>query len=408
MDVTVAAIFVFVYVGMILGKIPGLALDRTGIAVLGAIFLLTAGKIPLEEAWRGIDVPTIALLFGLMVLSAQFHMGGFYAHLTHRLGTMDVSPAVFLALLIVCAGSLSALLANDVVCLAMTPVLVEACSRRRLDPVPFLIALACAANVGSAATLIGNPQNMLIGETLHLSFAGYLADAGVPALLGLAAVWCVIGMQSRGKWIKDTPLPAVEEASFSAWQTGKGALVLGSLIGLFLFTQLPRDLLALGAAGWLLLSRRMSSRKILGLVDWQLLILFSGLFIVNHVLTASGNLESIVKVLHSAGIDLHAPAWLFGITVILSNLVSNVPAAMLLLPMAVHPMAGPILALASTLAGNLLIVGSLANIIVVQQAQVLDVRITWKDHARVGIPVTVITLVLAAGWLWLQPHIRPV
>ena len=401
MDGMIAAVFVFVYFGMILGKIPGLALDRTGIALLGAIFLLATGEIAAEDAWRAIDVPTIALLLGLMVLSAQFRLGGFYANLTRRLGTMEVSPALFLALLILCAGFLSALLANDIVCLAMTPVLVEGCARRGIDPVPFLLALACAANVGSAATLIGNPQNMLIGQTLKLSFAGYMLDASVPVVLGLGAVWGVVYQQVGGAWYKKTPIPAVDAPPFNAWQTGKGALVLTTLIALFLFSSWPRDVLALGAAGWLLSSRRMASRKILGLVDWQLLVLFSGLFIVNHVLAASGILAKVMLALRSAGIDIHSPGWLFAVTVFLSNLVSNVPATMLLLPAAVHPLSGPILALASTLAGNLLIVGSIANIIVIEQARGLSIEISWWTHARIGVPVTLITLAIAAAWLWL-------
>lgn len=401
MDGIVAAVFVFVYFGMILGRIPGLALDRTGIALLGAIFLLATGEIAPEDAWRAIDVPTIALLLGLMVLSAQFRLGGFYAHLTRRLGAMEVSPALFLALLIVCAGLLSALLANDIVCLAMTPVLVEGCARRGIDPVPFLLALACAANVGSAATLIGNPQNMLIGQTLKLSFAGYMAEASVPVVLGLGAVWWVVYQRVGGAWYKQTAIPAIDAPPFNAWQTGKGAVVLTTLIALFLFSSWPRDVLALGAAGWLLSSRRMASRKILGLVDWQLLVLFSGLFIVNHVLAASGILAKIMFAVRGVGIDIHSPAWLFAVTVFLSNLVSNVPATMLLLPVAVHPLSGPILALASTLAGNLLIVGSIANIIVIEQAHSLCIEISWWTHARIGVPVTLITLAIAAAWLWL-------
>ena len=407
MDVSVAAVFLFVYLGMILGKIPGLALDRTGIALLGAIFLLALGKIRPEDAWRSVDVPTIALLLGLMVLSAQFRLGGLYAHLTRRLGAMQVSPALFLGLLILCAGFLSALLANDIVCLAMTPVLAESCAKRRLDPVPFLLALACAANVGSAATLIGNPQNMLIGQTLNLSFVGYLLDAAAPALFGLATVWLVINRNSRTNWIRETSVPTVEPPPFNAWQTGKGALVLCLLVGLFIFTKLPRDVLALGAAGWLLSSRRMSSSRILGLVDWHLLVLFCGLFIVNHVLAASGNLDRIMTVVRSTGININDPGWLFGVTVVLSNLVSNVPATMLLLPATLHPMAGSILALASTLAGNLLVVGSIANIIVIEQAKTLGIRITWQEHARVGIPITLISLTFAAAWLWLRAFLWP-
>lgn len=402
MDATVVTIFVFVYLGMILGKIPGLAMDRTGIALVGAILLLADGKIEPEDAWRCIDVQTIALLLGLMVLSAQFRLRGFYTQLTRRLGSMNVSPTTFLAFLIVCVGILSAVLANDIVCLAMTPVLIEACSRRNLNPIPFLLALACAANVGSAATLIGNPQNMLIGQTLHISFASYIVAAGIPVLLGLISVWYVITKRTGNDWTQKTSVPALEAPSFDAWQTAKALIVLSVLVGLFLFTQLPREVLALGAAGWLLSSRHVSSKKILALVDWQLLVLFSGLFVVNHVLAASGNLERFMTAIRSTGIDIYAPAWLFGITAALSNLVSNVPATMLLLPAATHPMAGPILALSSTLAGNFLIVGSIANIIVVEQARSFGIRISWRDHARVGIPITLITLTIAGGWLWLH------
>ena len=402
MDTIVILVFIFVYAGMMLGRIPCLALDRTGIALLGAIILLAAGKIPPGDAWMSIDASTIALLLGLMVLSAQFRLGGFYARLTRRLGEMDVSPKAFLAYLIVCSGALSAVLANDIVCLAMTPVLIQACARRRLDPVPFLLALACSANIGSAATLIGNPQNMLIGQTLSLSFAGYLVDSGIPVVLGLFAVWTVVGRRLGRQRGEESATDDVDVPSYDAWQTSKGFFVLGGLILSFLFTPFPREIIALAAAGLLLSSRRMSSRKILGLVDWQLLVLFSGLFIVNSVLVSTGCLDAAMNALRLIGVDIGHPGWLFGISALLSNLVSNVPATMLLLPTATHPISGAILALSSTLAGNLIIVGSIANIIVVEQARLCNVSVSWKEHAKVGIPVTLITLVLSAAWLWLR------
>ncbi len=387
---------------MMLGEIPGLALDRTGVALLGAIVLLATERVSPQAAWDAVDVSTIALLFSLMVVSAQFRLGGFYTHITRRLAGVQVSPDALLALLIAVAGALSALLANDIVCLAMAPVLVEGCARRRLDPVPFLLALACAANVGSAATLIGNPQNMLIGQTLHLSFSGYLLDAGVPSVLGLAAVWLIVRWRVRGQWHKEMPVPDVPVNRFNVWQTGKGIVVLVLLVIAFLATPWPRDVMAMIAAGVLLTSRRMASRDILALVDWHLLVLFGGLFVVNHALEATGALGQAMGGLAASGVPVSQPFWLFGISVFLSNLVSNVPAVMLLLPSATHPLAGPVLALSSTLAGNLFIVGSIANIIVVDQAARFDVRITWRDHARVGVPVTLLTLALAAGWLWLR------
>jgi Na+/H+ antiporter NhaD/arsenite permease-like protein len=402
MDITVLAVFVIVYVGMVLGEIPGLALDRTGIALLGAIAFLVTGHVDAKEAWLSVDVPTIGLLFGLMVVSAQFRLGGFYARVTRWLASVPVGPGVLLAILIVVAGVLSAVLVNDIACLAIAPLLVEGCTRRKLNPVPFLLALACASNVGSAATLIGNPQNMLIGQKLGLSFAGYLLDAAVPSVLGLGVVWAVIAWRFRRDWQREAPVPKVQAVRFNSWQTGKGLIILTALIAGFLFSSYHRESLALAAAGILLLSRRMSSRQMLGQIDWHLLVLFVGLFIVNHVLEASGTLSLIMGAVARTGIAVSEPCWLFGVTAVLSNLVSNVPAVMLLLPAAKHPLAGPILALSSTLAGNFVIVGSIANIIVVEQARRLGVSIGWRQHARVGIPVTLLTLAIAAAWLWLR------
>ena len=401
MDTTVLVIFLFVYLGMILGKIPGLALDRTGIALLGAIALLAVERIDPRTAWEAVDVPTIGLLLGLMVVSAQFRLGGFYTFTTRRLASSKLRPELLLALLIAVVGILSAILANDIVCLAMAPILVEGCAGQRLDPGPFLLALACAANVGSASTLIGNPQNMLIGQTLRLSFGGYLLVASVPALFGLLIVWWVIKQRVGTNWHKEIPVPHVEAPELSPWQTAKGLFILGLLLLAFLFARWPREVLALAAAGLLLASRKMASRQILGLVDWQLLLLFIGLFIVNHVLQSSGMLAEMLSSLQSAGVNLRQPAWLFTVAVLLSNLVSNVPATMLLLPAASHPLSGPILALATTLAGNLLIVGSIANIIVVDQAGRLNIKITWLEHARVGVPVTILSLAFTAAWLCL-------
>jgi Na+/H+ antiporter NhaD/arsenite permease-like protein len=281
-------------------------------------------------------------------------------------------------------------------------VVIRACRRRGLDPVPYLLAVACAANVGSAATLIGNPQNILIGQVLGLSFAGYLLDAGVPAALGLAVTWAVIARQHRGRRDGGVPSPAAEETEspvWNAWQAAKGLGVTGILLAAFLFGPWPRDMLALGAAGVLLLSRRMHSRTMLGLVDWQLLVLFGGLFIVNGAVQTLGLPQRALEALSGAGIDPGRPAWLFAISAVLSNVVSNVPAVMLLLPFATHPLAGPVLALSSTLAGNLLIVGSIANIIVVDAAAAHGIRIDWRRHVRTGAVVTLLTLAVAAGYL---------
>ncbi|WP_461211440.1 anion transporter [Desulfocurvus sp. DL9XJH121] len=395
MDILTVGIFAFVYCGMILGGVPGLALDRTGVALCGAIALLAAGRLAPREAWDAVDVPTIALLFALMVLSAQLRLGGFYTAVTRRMAEARVRPAALLALVVAVAGGLSAVLANDIVCLAMAPILAQGGIRRGLNPVPLLLGLACAANVGSAATLIGNPQNMLIGQVMGLPFDGYLSTAGPCAVLGLAAVWAVIALAYRGRWATDLPEPEVEAPAFNPWQTAKGVAVLAALVAAFLLGGQGRETPALMAAGVLLLSRRMASRTMLGLVDWQLLVLFVGLFVVNHALASGGALTLLLDGLRGLGLDPSSPGRLYVGAAALSNLVSNVPAVMLLLPLVHDPGMGTLLALSSTLAGNLIVVGSIANIIVIDQAARLGVRISWAEHARVGVPVTLATLALA-------------
>ncbi|WP_442775409.1 anion transporter [Sphaerotilus montanus] len=407
-DGVVLAVFAVVYLGMVLGSLPWLHLDRTGVALLGAIAIVGAGVMTPEQAAQSIHLPTILLLFSFMVISAQMRLGGFYSAVTRRIAVLPVGPAALMGVVIGVAAGLSAVFSNDIVCLAVAPVLAEACLRRRLDPVPFLLGLACASNIGSAATLIGNPQNMLIGEVLKLPFAGYMADAVVPVLAGLLALWALLAWQMRRTPPVAEPDPAQlaaiasEVPPFDRWQTAKGLLVALALVGVFLCTDWPRDVAALVGAGVLLLSQRFHSSKVMGLIDWELLILFMGLFVVNHALALTGLTQQLVAWLTTQGINLAQPATLFFTTLGLSNLVSNVPAVMVLMPLAKGDHVGLTLALVSTLAGNLLIVGSIANIIVVDAARRCGVVIDWRRHARTGGPVAVVTLGIAAGWLAAQ------
>ncbi|HKE39556.1 MAG TPA: anion transporter [Casimicrobiaceae bacterium] len=413
MTTTIVAIFLIVYLGMILGELPFLQIDRTGVALLGAIALVSLDAVSLQEAAESVHLPTIILFFSFMVLSAQMRLGGFYDWVTRRLAAFPLSPPLLLGAVMLAVAALSAVFSNDIVCLAIAPVLIHACTRLKLDPVPYLLALACAANIGSAWTLIGNPQNMLIGQTLRMSFAGYSAEAALPVALGLIATWGLIAWQSRGRWgergepstavmTRATPVAGDDEAPLDRWQTTKGLVIAGVLLVAFVLSPLPREHVALTAAGVLLMSRKLHTTRTLGLVDWELLILFIGLFVVNHALQRTGLATAVVNDFAQVGFDLRQPAPLFAGTFVLSNLVSNVPAVMLLLPFSDHAFAGPLLALVSTLAGNLLIVGSIANIIVVDAARRRGIHIDWHRHARVGVPVTLVTLAITAIYLWLR------
>jgi Na+/H+ antiporter NhaD/arsenite permease-like protein len=250
-----------------------------------------------------------------------------------------------------------------------------------------------------AATLIGNPQNMLIGQTLGVSFGGYLLEALLPSVLGCIVLWGVIAWQFRRSWTCPATLLHAEARPLDRWQTIKGLVVIAGVVGAFLFTSWPRETVALCAAGVLMLSRRLHTREMLGLVDWQLLVLFGGLFVVNDAIASTSLMRTTLGGLAGGGVDLHEPGWLFAAVVVLSNLVSNVPAVMLLLPAAEHEQAALVLALGSTLAGNMFIVASIANIVVVDQAQRVGMKISWIEHARTGVPVTLLTLAVAAAWL---------
>jgi Na+/H+ antiporter NhaD/arsenite permease-like protein len=241
--------------------------------------------------------------------------------------------------------------------------------------------------VGSAATLIGNPQNMLIGQQLQLSFRAYLLDGAPVAAIGLFLAWAILCRAYRNGWDRATEGPVHAEPAFDRWQTIKGLAVLALLTIGLVATSVPR----------------MATRSMLGLVDWQLCVLFGGLFVVNHALTAAGHTAAGIGWLQQQGVDLtHAPS-LFAVTALGSNVISNVPLVMLLLQPAQEAQAGPLLALVSTLSGNLLLVGSIANLIVVEQASLLGVaprQHSWvREHMRTGIPITLATLGLAAAWL---------
>jgi Na+/H+ antiporter NhaD/arsenite permease-like protein len=408
-DWGVVAVFGVVYLGMFLGGLPRLKLDRSGVALLGAIAMIALTGMTMEDAARSVDLPTIVLLFAFMVVSAQMRLGGFYTAVTRSVGELPLSRPGLLAALIAVAGALAAVFSNDIVCLAMTPVVARLCLRRGLDPLPFLIGLACAANIGSAATLIGNPQNMLIGSVLKLHFGDYLRVALAPVLASLALLWLWLAFGPGTRAASATAAPAapqeIDDApAFDPLQTAKGLAVATVLLIVFLFTDWPREVAALVGAGVLLLSRRLHSAHVMGFVDWQLLLLFIGLFVVNHAFQHTGLAADAVAWLAGHGVHLNEPGPLLVLGAALSNLVSNVPAVMLLLPHLgdagpATERAGVLLALASTFAGNLLLVGSIANLIVVDLAEKAGVRIDWRQHARIGIPVTLVSLALVWGWL---------
>jgi Na+/H+ antiporter NhaD/arsenite permease-like protein len=407
--VTTLVLLVFgaVYLGMALGRWPGLRVDRTGIALLGAIVLYGSGAVDGASALAAIDFPTLIILFGLMILSAQFAACGFYDWCSARIASAAASPAQLLAGTVATAGLLSAVLANDVVVFAMTPMLCKSLARRGLDARPFVIALAGGANAGSAATIIGNPQNILIGAVGGLDFWHFLVACAPPALAGLACVHLVVWWQWR-KRLTGARNGGAGQGTPELERPGLLKAALATLLLLILFaTPLPQVEGVLLVAGYLLISRRLATRTMLGLVDWHLLVLFGGLFVVTHALAATGLPEAALAWLLASGLGLDQLALLAPLTLVGASSIGNVPLVVLLLAIAPDLGAGAFYALAvlSTLAGNLLVVGSLANIIAVERARDAGVALTFAEHARCGIPMTLLSFLLALAWLVLMGYI---
>jgi Na+/H+ antiporter NhaD/arsenite permease-like protein len=402
----VVVVFAAVYLGMVVGRWPGLQVDRTGIALLGAIVLYGSGALDGAAVLAAIDFPTLVVLFGLMILSAQFAACGFYDWCSAHIAATDASPAALLAVTVITAGLLSAVLANDVVVFAMTPLLCAGLIRRGLDPRPFIIALAGGANAGSAATIIGNPQNILIGEVGHLDFWPFLIACAPPALTGLASVFLVVWWRWRRRF-KASGSRSDDAAAPELDRPGLAKATLATLLLLVLFaTPMPHVEGVLLVAGFLLISRRLATRTMLGLVDWHLLVLFGGLFVVTAALATTGLPDAAVRWLEAQGLRAESLAILAPLTLFGANTIGNVPLVVLLLSVVAAMSEGTYYALAvlSTLAGNFLVVGSLANIIALERARDAGVVLTFAEHARCGVPMTLLSLLLALAWLAFGGH----
>jgi Na+/H+ antiporter NhaD/arsenite permease-like protein len=397
----VTAVFAAVYLGMGLGRWPGLRLDRTGIAILGAIVLYASGAVSGEEVLAAIDWATLFVLFGLMILSAQFAACGFYDWCSARIAASPASPAAVLALTVAVAGALSAVLANDVVVFAMTPMLIKGLTGRGLDPRPYLIALAGGANAGSAATVIGNPQNILIGQVGRLDFWEFSRVCAPPAVMGLILVYVVVWLVWRRRLRQPAADASAEQAALAVDRFGVGKGVLATVALLAMFAgPVPYVTGVLIVAAVLLFSRRLATREILGLVDWHLLVLFAGLFVVTGALAATGLPAALLAQATAGGVDPGSLLALVPITLVGSNTIGNVPAVVLLLAVLPELPAEAFhqLAVLSTLAGNLLVVGSLANIIVVERARQAGVVLEFAEHARCGVPMTLASIAAACAW----------
>lgn len=403
---TLAAYLIFFgsYFVFALGKFPWMKIDRPGAAIIGAVLMVALRIVGTQEALQSIDFATIVLLFSMMLVVANLRVGGFFERVAEWI-IERLQPHHLLPTVIVTSGLLSAFLVNDIVCLVMTPFVLHVARRLGLPPVPYLVAVATASNIGSAATITGNPQNMLIGSVSGIAYLDFIVHLGPVAVGGLILDWAVIHhLCLRGAVDRVTVAPALAAPEFRHEpMRKKPVVVLALVLGGFLAGVPPALMAAVGAA-LLLITRTVEPRKVYDEVDWGLLVFFVGLFVIVAGAERAGLTASLLQPI--AAWDLHRLAIFVPFTAALSNLVSNVPAVMLLRTLVDRfPDAHQgwlALSMASTLAGNLTITGSVANIIVVERAAAEGVRIGFREYFRIGLPVTAATLALGSVWLWIS------
>jgi Na+/H+ antiporter NhaD/arsenite permease-like protein len=392
-------IFLASYLVFALGKFPGLKIDRPGAAIIGAVAMVAARIIPPREALHYIDFSTIVLLFSMMLIVGNLELVGFFEWsaqlILRRLKPIHLLPAVIFT-----SGLLSAFFVNDIVCLVMVPFVLNLARRMKLNPVPYLLAVATASNIGSVATITGNPQNILIGSFSGIPYREFLFHLGPVALAGLFMDWAVLHWtQPRPQLRMSEPQEPIPLPPLEASRLTKPVIVVAIVVIGFFVGVPPAMMAALGAAA-LLITRSLEPRKVYAEVDWGILVFFVGLFLIVGGAQNAGIVNYMLQVTQHW--NLHRLAVFTGVVAILSNIVSNVPAVMLLkslVPSFPNPhTAWLALAMASTLAGNLTITGSVANIIVVETARP-ETEISFWDYLRVGAPITILTL--AFGWAWL-------
>ncbi len=388
-------------VGVAVGRYPALRMNRATIAFVGAVMLLLGGVVHRGDAWRLIDWDTIALLFAMMVINANFRISGFFHLVGAWVARHAATPRRLLALIIISGGLLSALFLNDTIVLMFTPLVLDMTLALGCNPVPYLIGLVCAANIGSVATITGNPQNMIVGVASGIPFARFTASLAPAAIAGLGVAWLVIVMLHRrefasGRFPSEFRMPERQYRPLLR----KSLLAAGAMLVAFL-AGAPISVSALGAAAVLLVTRRLKPARVFREIDWSLLVFFASLFVVTGSLQVVGLSDRMFAVARP-WVEGRLPAFC-AVAVVLSNVVSNVPAVMLFRPI-IPGLPDPesawlALAASTTLAGNLTLLGSVANLIVAEIARARGVHLGFVAYLRAGAPITLATLAIAILWL---------
>lgn len=396
-----AIIIALTLTGAAVGRFPGVAMNRATICLVGAALLVATGGISRTDAYAAIDLDTIVLLLAMMVINVNLRLAGFFAWVARATASRDLSPNGLLALMMVVSGVLSAIFLNDTIAIAMTPLVVEIVRARGLPAAPFLIGLAISANIGSAATVIGNPQNMLIGMASGIPFTRFVEVLGPVALGGLLIGWVVLAFVFRGELkIGATGALAGEDTPINMSRLIK-SLAATVLMIAALLAGVAIPVAALMAAALLLITRRTNPERVFREIDWGLLVFFASLFVVTHAAERAGLSGWMLSLLDPGRVADTRVLAVF--SAVLSNVVSNVPAVMLMKPivagLADTERAWLVLSMATTFAGNLTLLGSVANLIVAETARRHGAEMAFGTYLKAGVPITILTICWGVYWL---------
>ena len=401
-------IFVITYIGIIFTRLPWINVDRPSAAFFGAVAMILFNVLTFQEAIFSIDFNTIALLLGMMIIITTLQLDGFFSFIARK--TMMYSRTQFrlLVIIVFVTGISSAFMVNDAVVLLFTPVIIALCLAYRINPIPYLIAEILASNVGSAMTITGNPQNMLIGVSSGISYGNFLLHLLPVSLIGMVIIVFVVRMLYPKNFKDKTVLEIHEndfDYNFSSMKISV-PIFLG-VVMLFFFSNLLHlsiPMIALLGGSMILIFGKIKPSKVIKEIDWVLLLFFASLFIVVHGIEKVGLMQYIISSgpLNS---DIGGISAIHGISLVASQLVSNVPFTVAILPL-MKTISSDVmwltLASASTLAGNATIIGAMANLIVIESAKHQNVKISFFEFFKAGIITTILTFILSIGVILLE------
>jgi len=394
-------ILLLTLIAIAVGYVPRFKMNRTTIALVGGVFLIVSGGIGYDDALRSINLDTIVLLFSMMIINANFGISGFFGIVSQKIIKFADTPKKLLFVIIFTSGILSSILLNDTVAIMFTPIAIMVLLNLKRDPVPYLLGLGMASNIGSAMTPVGNPQNMLIASFSGLTFIKFIAPLFFVSIGSLVFLYMILLLFFKEEF-NDTRISSADIPEFRIYRPLLFKTIASTVVMIILFLlHFPVSYSALIAASILLFTRRIKPSRVFREIDWSLLVFFSSLFVVTSAVETTGIGEKLYLIFENF---IFSNIFSFSFAMgVFSNIVSNVPAVMLFAPF-IKSMGNSYeywitAAMSSTFAGNFTIIGSVANIIVVEIAAKNGIKISFIKFFKVGSIVTIITILTGSLWL---------